>query len=238
VTPAAKGQTAAKDADQYVDRLARLDTGAVSDALDQAGIAGVVDLLHPMWDCGPIVGRVITVRLEEILEGASPPSQHLGTAAIARALPGDVIVVDNGGRSHCAGWGGLLSLGAHLGGIGGVVVYGAARDVDETRELGLPLFATAATCRTARRRVTEVSTGEPIQLGDVSVETGDLIVADGSGVAFVPADSAHKVIELAESIALREAEMASRLRDGSPPQDVMGASYETMIDTHQEQDAL
>src|SRR5689334_7350625 len=84
-----------------VARLARLDTCAVSDALDRLGLTGAVSGLRPMWQCPRIAGRVITVKLKPA--SGERPARHLGPAAVDAAAPGNVIVIDHAGRSEAAG---------------------------------------------------------------------------------------------------------------------------------------
>ena len=219
--------------DPLVARLLQLDTCAVSDALDRLGLAGAVAGICPMWPCPRIAGRVMTVRLVPLVDAPAPAGgqapRHLGTAAIEAASPGNVIVVDHGGRDLAAGWGGILSLAAKLKGLGGVVIDGACRDVDESRDADFPVYARSATPRTARGRVVEESYGGPITIGGSAVHAGDLVVADWSGVVFVGAQRAEEVIDLAESLAAREFEMARLLRAGHSVVEVMGATYESML---------
>ncbi len=216
--------------DWLIPRLLALDTCAISDALDRAGIAGVVDGLKMMWPCARVGGRVITVRLVTAQPGAERPTRHLGTSALASAGPGDVIVVDNGARTNVAGWGGLLSSGAIAAGVAGVIVYGACRDVDETSAIGLPLFATNACPRTARGRIEEEFTGGMIEIGGVKVRQGDLVLADQSGVVIVPEDAALGVLDQAELIAAQEARMAAEMLSGVPAHKVMSEKYEHLVD--------
>jgi 4-hydroxy-4-methyl-2-oxoglutarate aldolase len=214
--------------DTGLARLGRLDTCTVSDALDSLGLDGVLTGITPCWPGARVCGRVVTM---ELAVGPSPtgaPQVHLGVHAISASRPGDVIVIANGGRTAMGSWGGLLSLGAQAAGVAGVVTDGACRDVDEARELGFPVFARAATARTARGRVHEVCCGLPIEIAGVTVRAGDLVLADGSAVLVVSADSAAQVLDLAESIAAREAEMAGRIRAGIPIADVLGPQYEQM----------
>jgi 4-hydroxy-4-methyl-2-oxoglutarate aldolase len=209
-------------------RLGQLDACAVSDALDALGLEGATFGIGPLWGHPRVAGRVVTVRLVEA-RGAQPPGRHLGTAAIEAAQPGDVIVVEHRGPAHAAGWGGILSLAASRAKVGGVIVDGACRDVDEARELEFPLFGRSATAMTARGRLREESFGEPITVGGVRVAPGDYVVADSSAVVFVGAAGADAVLERAEQIASRERQMAEAVRAGRPVSEVMGASYETML---------
>lgn len=202
------------------DRLGRLDTCAVSDALDRLQVAGAVTGIAPQVPVSaPVAGPVVTV--DVVARTDDRPRPHLGARAIAAAQPGDVIVVDHKGRLDVSAWGGILSLAARERGVRGVVVDGACRDVDEARSLEFPVFARAAVPVTARGRIVEQSYGEPITVGGVAVATGDLVIADSSGVVFVPAGKAEEIVALAERIAAREAAMAQAVRNGESIVDVM-----------------
>jgi len=225
MNPGSSRDTATLD---LVQRLARLDTCGVSDALDRLGLAGAVLGLRPMWPCPRIAGRAITVRLRKAAPGEHAP-RHLGTAAVEAGGPGQVIVIQHHEHDQAAGWGGILSLAARTKGIEGVIVDGLCRDVDESREVGCPVYARGATPMTARGRILEAATGEPIEVDGLTVQPGDFVIADWSGVVFVAAQQAAEVIASAEQLAAREAQMAEAVRAGRSVVEVMGASYETML---------
>jgi regulator of RNase E activity RraA len=158
------------------------------------------------------------------------PKQHLGTPAIEAAQPGDVIVVDNGGRMDVSAWGGLLSLASKIKGLSGVVIDGACRDVDESREVGFPVYARAAVPVTARSRVMQQSFNEEIQFAGVQVHPGDLVIADGSGVVFIPRAKEEAIVGEAETIAQHEGRMAEEIRKGRSVLEVMeGLGYQSML---------
>lgn len=211
----------------WLQVLGRLDSCAVSDALDAHGIEGVALGLHGLTVPQRIVGFAMTVELGD--DDGAASKRHLGTAAVAASGPDNVIVVAHNGRADVAGWGGILSLGASLKGVAGVVVDGGSRDVDEAREFGLPLYAKGPVCRTARGRIVEKNWNCPVAIAGVSVAPGDLVIADGSGVVFVPRDRAAEVLAMAEKIARREQLMAAALRDGAAITEVMGRNYEDML---------
>jgi regulator of RNase E activity RraA len=210
-----------------LDRLRRLDSCAVSDTMDRLGLASAVTGIAPRSVRQRIAGRVRTVRLEAA-KGRTA-SRHLCTAAIEAADVGDVIVIEQKSGIDAAGWGGILSIGAQTKGVAGVIVDGPARDIDEATELGFPVYARSATARTARGRIIEVATGEPVSIGDVTVAPGDYVVADSSGIVFVPAAEIERVVAEAEKIAAREGAMAKAARAGDPMSRVMGADYERML---------
>jgi 4-hydroxy-4-methyl-2-oxoglutarate aldolase len=208
-----------------------LDVCVVSDALDVLGLSGSVAGIRPVWEGSRMSGRVITMKVA-IARGQRAP-RHLGAMAIDLARPGDVIVIEQeriAGELSSATWGGLLSLAAAARGIAGVVVDGACRDIDEIRNLGLPVSAAAVMPFTARRRCVEHSVGEDIVVGGVTVSTGDQVMADASGVVFIRAADTRKVLQQAARLMRREELMARHLRAGRAASEVLGASYEEMLD--------
>jgi 4-hydroxy-4-methyl-2-oxoglutarate aldolase len=216
----------------FLERLERLDACAVSDAKDSLGLPAAVSGLGRQSGEGLLVGLVKTVELVAGVPPADMPKVHLGARAIFSSTPQTVIVVAHPGVD-AGGWGGVLSTGAQVAGVRGVVLDGPTRDRDEAAALGFPIFARGNTARTARGRVYEKSTGEAIQVGDRQVCDGDYVIADASGVVFICADDIERVLAAAERIAAKEAAMIASLRDGNAITSVMGADYETMLEVKQ-----
>lgn len=216
--------------DSIISRLLRLDACSVSDAMDKLALSGCVTGLLPLSCQKKIAGRVQTVKLvrKEDAQLSGPP-RHLGAAAIVGANPGDIIVVEQKTGLDAGSWGGLLSTGAKMRGIAGVIADGPVRDVDEARQLEFPVYARRTTARTARNRIVEAATNGPVTVGDVTVEAGDYALADGSAVLFIRAADAERVLAEAEMIARREGLMAKALMEGKPITEVMGADYEHML---------
>lgn len=96
------------------------------------------------------------------------------------------------------------------------------------------MYARTAVPSTARARVIEDATGVVVDVGGVAVRPGDLVVADGSGVVFVPADRADAVLGLAEALAQEESRMAADLRTGRPVCEVLGTRYELMLEPRED----
>jgi len=212
----------------FVARLSKLDACAVSDAVDKTGLEGAVTGLRQMTTTRRIAGKVLTIRLGV---GEPPPGvlRHIGTTAIESAEPGDIIVVEQLSGIPAAAWGGILSHGAKLRRLAGVIAEGLVRDVDEARQLDFPVYARGATTLTARGRIVELANNEPVRVGSVLVKAGDYAIADSSGVVFVSRENIERVLATAEDIAAREARMAEALYAGQPITDVMGANYENML---------
>ena len=217
--------------DDPVKRLQRLDVCAVSDAMDKLGLPPSVSGLAQQSTQKRIAGQVVTYKL--VPAAQVPPHEgaprHLGTTAIEAAQPGNVIVIEQRTGLDAGSWGGILSLAAQLRQVAGVVVDGPVRDIDEARAYDFPVYARGLTARTARSRVAEAFTNQPVRIGEVTVCPGDYVIADASGVVFIAAADIERVLKAAEMIVGREAAMAQALRAGQPVSQVMGADYEHML---------
>lgn len=223
------------DQESLVKRLEKLDACAVSDALDSLQLKGAHSGIPRRSTRQRIAGVVMTVKLtDQAPEGGS--KRHLGTAAIEAADDHTVIVVEQRTGIDCAGWGGVLANAAKAKGVRGVIMEGPARDIDEYEEIGFPVFSRHTTPHTARGRVYEESFGEVLMVGIDRAETvhavhaGDLVIADGSGVVFLPSEKAEEIIGIAEKIAEKERLMTADVLNGKPVSEVMGTNYENMLE--------
>ena len=127
--------------------------------------------------------------------------------------PGDVVAVDGGGRADAAVLGDIISGALVRGGVVGVVVDGAVRDVEGIDEVGLPTFA----------RGTHPATGSnegpgainvPVQVGGVVVHPGDVIRGDASGLVVVPREHLDTVIAMTRTVEQREVAWRQAVADG------------------------
>ncbi|MGE3270296.1 MAG: RraA family protein [Chloroflexota bacterium] len=164
---------------------------------------GFVDeKIRPITRPVRVVGTALTVRLPDgDLEALVP--------AVDLLQPGDVLVVDHGGRESVACWGELTSLAAKSRGCAGVIVDGAITNVAEIQAHELPTFARAVAARGGRRREGGGEVNVPAQCGGVSVHPGDLVLADDDGIVILPpprlADVAAAVRHLLERAPLARA---------------------------------
>ena len=135
-----------------------------SDALDRLGIAGAPRGLGPLWPgCGKVAGRAMTMKLVD--SGAESPVE--GTLrAITAAEPGDLLVIDHGGRMDVNSFGGIAAFTAQRRGLRGVILDGVTRDVDEMRVLDFPAYGRGVIQQSIRGRCAFAGFGEPIALGE------------------------------------------------------------------------
>lgn len=211
------------------EKLSRLSSTNLSDALDFFNLKGAVHGILPTWEgCNKVYGEAVTVRL--IAAGSTPPKFHLGQQAISVAKPGDVIVVDNGGRPDISCWGGVLATGAKLKGVAGVVIDGCCRDIDDFVELGFSVYSRGPVVQSARGRAIEDATNITVQIGNVAVNPGDVVLSDRSGTVIVPNARFDEVLSKAYSLYEKEEAMCAELKSGVSNMEVDAKySYNTML---------
>ncbi|WP_328861925.1 RraA family protein [Streptomyces sp. NBC_00306] len=154
------------------------------------------------------------------LAGRAMPARHVGSVdifleAFEGARPGDVLVVDNRGRTDEACVGDLVALEALDAGLDGIVIWGLHRDTADIREIGLPVFSLGAVpTGPLRLDVRPDDALESATVGEWTVDGADLVLGDEDGVLFIPAAHADELFALAESIRDAERRQAERIRAG------------------------
>jgi 4-hydroxy-4-methyl-2-oxoglutarate aldolase len=196
---------------EAIQAFRSITTASVADALWGQGISG-----HMSHEIKPfmkvkIVGPAVTVR-EEPTDERVPPSHAL--ELIDHSAPGSVIVISIDGFRDVAVWGGLMTAGAVVNGMEGAVLDGGVRDVEEIeRDFGFPVFARSICPATTVGRFKTVAANEPVIVGGVTVNPGDLIVGDRDGVVVVPAGLVEAVLKEAQEIEFREREQTRLIRE-------------------------
>jgi 4-hydroxy-4-methyl-2-oxoglutarate aldolase len=203
----------------FLDRLSRLDTTTVSDALDFLALPGATVGLYPLWKCPRIVGRASTVLLGPKTDSA--PTVHLISPVIASITTDDRVLVIAGGIEGVSCWGDILANAAKVKGVRGTVIDGYSRDIEANEDIGYPVYGRGATMVSARNRVVQRASGIPIQMAGVTVNEGDYLIADRCGTVFVAQDRIETVLGLAERIARRQDGMVQAVRGSRSVEDVM-----------------
>lgn len=187
-----------------------LDTPGVSDALDKLGLPGQCLGVAPLDNYSKvIVGPAFTVQYVT----ASVPPGTVGDF-IEDVAPGDVVVIDNGGRTDCTVWGDIMTQYAGTRQIAATVIDGVCRDVNKALGDGYPIFSKGRFMRTGKDRVQVQSVNQPVSIGTVRVCARDIVVADANGVVIVPRAYAAEVAACARQIESVEAEIRALISQG------------------------
>jgi regulator of RNase E activity RraA len=190
-------------------RFATLTTAHLADACIRARI--------PVR-CAPALLHAVVAGSR--LAGRATPARHAGSVdifleALERAAPGDVLVVDNGGRIDESCVGDLVALEVQAAGLEGIVIWGLHRDTADIRAIGLPVFSLGAVPTGPQRLdVRPRDALESAALGDWTVSGDDLVLGDDDGVLLLPAARAGDIFTLAETIRDTERRQAELMRRG------------------------
>jgi 4-hydroxy-4-methyl-2-oxoglutarate aldolase len=195
-----------------LSELAELGTATVHEA---AGRAPVVDL--PLIQIVPgsrAAGPARTVRCGQ-------DDNLMVHAAVAEAEPGEVLVLTMPEPGPVALVGELIATQAKGRGVAAILVDAAVRDVEELRELGLPIWARYVRVTGARKRVPGVI-GEPVEVAGARIRQGDLVVLDADGAVVVEREGVAEVLRDARERVERERVKRAKLEAGELSYDLDG----------------
>jgi regulator of RNase E activity RraA len=165
---------------------------------DLLGRAQVMDIgIRPLWNSPRIAGAAYTVRCE-------PGDNLMLHAAIYRAEPGSVIVVESGDTDYALAGGNVCAV-AQRRGVAAFVVDGVIRDLGEVREAGFPVFSRGV-IPVPGTKMRVGALGEPALVGGVLVHPGDIVVADEEGIVVTPAARQEEILAAAQAKLAKEAE--------------------------------
>jgi 4-hydroxy-4-methyl-2-oxoglutarate aldolase len=197
--------------DVYTE-LARLGTATVHEAARRAAVVDVP--LHQVVPGSHAAGPARTVRCGQ-------GDNLMVHAAVAEALPGEVLVLTMPEPAPVALVGDLLATQAKGRGVAALLVDAAVRDLDELRELGLPIWARHVRVRGAEKSVPG-TIGEPVEVGGATIRQGDVVVLDADGAVVVEQERVDDVLAAARERAERERDKRAKLHAGELSYDLDG----------------
>ncbi|KAA0997984.1 4-carboxy-4-hydroxy-2-oxoadipate aldolase/oxaloacetate decarboxylase [Paraburkholderia panacisoli] len=178
--------------------------------LHEAGgkIGALPAAIKPVAPGFRICGTAITVH--------SPGGDNLWLhRALVLAQPGDVLVVYTNGAYEHGYWGEVMTTAAKVRGLAGLVIDGSVRDADLLEQIGFPVFSRGLSIRGTGKDYGAIGwINEPVLIGNVTVNAGDLIVGDRDGVVVIPRARAADVVEMAAKREADEAAICKRIEAG------------------------
>ncbi|WP_227268147.1 RraA family protein [Roseobacter weihaiensis] len=202
-----------------------LFTAVIGDILDRMGHRHqfLPPGIAPLVAGTRIVGRAMPVLETPYPEGTGRgPLSHKPFGMMFEALDdlkADEIYITTGTALNCALWGGLMSTRAMYLKAAGAILDGYVRDTPEIRQLGFPVFSRGAYAQDQGVRGKVIDYRMPLQIGQVLIHNGDLIVADEEGVLIVPQAVEGEVIAAAHEKVATENAVATAIRAGMSTQE-------------------
>jgi 4-hydroxy-4-methyl-2-oxoglutarate aldolase len=197
---------------QWYIELAELGVATVYEASGQRGLIDV-DLTRVVPG-SRAAGPARTVR-------CAHGDNLMVHAVLARAEPGDVLVLTMPRPEPIALLGDILATQAKVRGVAAVLIDAAVRDVDELVELGLPIWTRYVRAR-GPVKVEAGTIDEPVTIGDTVIRPGDVVVLDGDGAVVVDRERVPEVLQAARGRAEQETEKLAQLEQGELTYDLYG----------------
>jgi regulator of RNase E activity RraA len=198
-------------------------TPTLADILDSMGVAGAIpgSVLKPVLQGKKIAGPAVTLRY--VPERMTPAQSFHDKAkakladrdAYAMTEPGDVVVIDGGGRGDISAMGGLSTLMAKKYALAGNIVDAGVRDIQDIRGLDYPVWSRGITPITGKFRFEALEINGPAVCAGGSVHPGDLVVADDTGVVIIPQNLIKDVVRLAVEASKKEERLIHVIEEGS-----------------------
>lgn len=195
-----------------IDELSKFGVAMIADSMGRYG--AMKPYIRPIASGMKIAGSALTVQTYK--------SDNLMLhAALELAEEGDILVVDSGEVTNAGIWGGLMTLMAIHKKLGGIVVDGAARDIEEIIDKGFPVFSKSISPLGGFKEAPG-SVNIPISCGGVVVNPGDIIIGDDDGVAVIPKDRAFKILEACNITQDKENRIVKAMEEGKTLFELLG----------------
>jgi 4-hydroxy-4-methyl-2-oxoglutarate aldolase len=197
------------DIKDIVEKFKNMDTTCLSDAMDRLGIKCGCPGILPVFPGAKAVGTAFTVHYR-------PCGGVKGTVGdfLDDVAPGQMVVLDNGGRTCGTVWGDIMTVYARKRGVAGTVIDGVCRDLPRILDVKYPIFTRGRFMATGKDRVELDGLNVPVSISDVQVRPGDIVACDDTGVVIVPFDRAGEVLTAACEIDEVEQRILALIDEG------------------------
>ncbi len=193
--------------------LARCETATIGHFLHDVFLDRAIGAVLPGKR---VVGTAVTLRLA----GADSALLHY---AVSIARPGDFLIIDRAGDDKHACWGGVVTHAAKKAGVVGAAIDGPATDFEEIRAQEMPMWCRGPAPITTKLLGLAGAMNVPVSCGGQSVEPGDAVLADESGVIVLKPDQIDWVAEKALGMQEREISLLAKIQSGEKLADLSGA---------------
>lgn len=198
--------------DEILEALSEQDVATVHEAMGQIG--ALTHDIRPIRNGMKMCGRALTVKCHS-------GDNIMLIKAISMAKPGDVVIADMGRIIDNGPFGEVLAVDAVTHGVKGLVVNCSVRDTAALAKMGFPVFS-AGVSVFGTSKASKGTVNQPIVVGNILVNPGDIVLGDDDGVVIIPFDMAEKALDASKARTAKEAKVMERLRNGECLFDIYG----------------
>ena len=198
---------------EMIEAFRAIPTSTISSVTGPMGINGIVDGLRPLVPGARMAGTAFTIKATAAEKGAFSRSDFPLSSVIDTIGADDVMVCDLRGH-RVSTMGGLGAIGMQMRGAAGMVIDGGVRDAEQIRSIGFPSYVRHVCATSGMTRVKWLATNVPIDIDGVSICPGDIVVADDTSVAVVPAGKARDILDKCQQREKLETQFEEGLRKG------------------------
>ena len=192
----------------------KLYTPVVGDILDELGYYHqfLPQDIRPLREDMKLAGKAMTVLMTDVYGPQKKPFGLL-TEALDQ-LKENEIYIAAGGTKRGAYWGELLTAAARTRKASGAVVNGWHRDTPQVLGLNWPVFARACWAQDSSIRTCVCDFRCTIEIGQVTIQDGDIVFGDIDGVLIIPRKIHKEVLRKALDKAAGEKTVRKAIENG------------------------
>lgn len=196
---------------ELLEEFSKMQAATLHEVMGKKG--AMLSDIRPAWSGTFVCGSALTVQ-------SRPGDNLMLHKAVSMAKPGDILIVTVDGYLEAGIWGEIITVAAMEKGIVGIVTDGSVRDTMPIKELGFAMFSRGISMKgTTKQNPGKIN--NPITLGGVVVNPGDIVLGDNDGVVVVPLKIVREVLEAAKNKEKAESDVMNKIREGGCTMDIL-----------------
>ena len=205
---------------ELLSRFEALYTGAISDVLREHCLLNqaLPNYIVPLREYRTVAGFAFTVKSSSSTKVSG--EMEFRTQMLDEMHENAFVVWDSSKDEESTSWGGVMTATAKGKKIKAACLDGGIRDTHQILEADFPVFYKYRSPNGSLGRCLITDYQVPLQIGNVVLKPGDIVLGDVDGVLIVPRDIAYEVLLRAEEIKENEKKIFGWVHEGQSVRDI------------------